>query len=103
MIRCRQQKGKYCCLSIEHGNSYEQSTSVSAIQVWVSQPQAHTYSNRMHRENPYFELPSAQAQVDDDPYISPEDLTQAMVNEDPELSLYAVNQDISAYFWSSSC
>ena len=48
-------------------------------------------SNRLHREDPKFVGPSAKAHLVQNPYTSPEELTQMIVNEDPELSLMAVS------------
>lgn len=48
-------------------------------------------SNRLIRSDPSFEPSSATAQLARNPYIAPEDLMQYMVDEDDELSLYAVS------------
>lgn len=48
------------------------------------------HRNRISRET--LDAPSAAAQLAKNPYISPEDLIQTIVNEDPELSLFAVSQ-----------
>lgn len=53
---------------------------------------AHCISNRLSREDPSFEAPSAVAVLRDNPYIPPEDLVQLIVNEDEEISLYAVSR-----------
>lgn len=45
---------------------------------------------RLHRAHPDFTPSSASAQLAENPYISPEELTQYMVDEDDELSLFAV-------------
>ncbi|ORY33501.1 putative nuclear pore complex protein [Naematelia encephala] len=47
------------------------------------------YENRIERADPSFLPPTALVQLHENPYISPEELTQLIVNEDPELSLYA--------------
>lgn len=46
-------------------------------------------SNRLHREDPAFEPPSAEDQLSQSPYTTPEDLVQAVVNEESDLSLWA--------------
>ena len=48
-----------------------------------------TIRNRISRQD--FEPLSAHEQLESNPYISPEELVQTMVNEDPELSLFAVS------------
>lgn len=47
-------------------------------------------SKRLSREDPSFEAPSAEQALRDNPYMPPEDLVQLIVNEDEEISLYAV-------------
>jgi nuclear pore complex protein Nup107 len=61
-----------------------------------------TYSNRLHRADPSFEPSDSERQVLDNPYITPEDLTQAMVDEDSELSLWAVSLSSSCIWQSHS-
>jgi nuclear pore complex protein Nup107 len=46
--------------------------------------------NRLSRQDPSFILPSAEAALAQNPYMTPEDLTQLLVLEDSDLSLYAV-------------
>lgn len=46
--------------------------------------------NRLGREDPSFIKPSASSALAHDPYMTPEDLTQLIVLEDDNLSLYAV-------------
>ncbi|OCF38190.1 nuclear pore complex protein Nup107 [Kwoniella heveanensis BCC8398] len=51
------------------------------------------YENRLHRSDPSFMAGSSREQIDQNPYASPEDVTQTMVNEDSELSLWATLVD----------
>jgi hypothetical protein len=50
-----------------------------------------TSSNRLSRSDPSFVPSSASAQLARNPYIAPEDLMQYMVDEDDEMSLFAVS------------
>jgi len=50
-----------------------------------------TSSNRLSRSDPTFVPSSASAQLARNPYIAPEDLMQYMVDEDEEMSLFAVS------------
>jgi nuclear pore complex protein Nup107 len=47
-------------------------------------------SNRIHRSDPEFQPINAKDQSAANPYIPPDDLTQIIVNEDDDLSLFAV-------------
>lgn len=47
-------------------------------------------SNRLIRSDPTFTPSSASDQLARNPYIAPEDLMQYMVDEDDEMSLFAV-------------
>jgi hypothetical protein len=49
-------------------------------------------SNRLVRSDPTFTPSSASDQLARNPYIAPEDLMQYMVDEDDEMSLFAVSQ-----------
>ncbi|ORX40632.1 nuclear pore protein 84/107 [Kockovaella imperatae] len=51
------------------------------------------YDVRLHRADPAFVRVSAKAHLAQNPYSSPEELTQYMVNEDSELSLLAMLVD----------
>ncbi|KAK8853177.1 hypothetical protein IAR55_003879 [Kwoniella newhampshirensis] len=51
------------------------------------------YENRLHRSDPSFVAPSSKKQILENPYASPEDVIQTMVNEDQELSLWATLVD----------
>ncbi|WWC71980.1 uncharacterized protein I206_105939 [Kwoniella pini CBS 10737] len=51
------------------------------------------YENKIHRSDPNFESGSSKQQILDNPYASPEDVMQTMVNEDSELSLWATLVD----------
>jgi hypothetical protein len=48
-------------------------------------------SNRLSRSDPTFTPSSATEQLARNPYIAPEDLMQYMVDEDDEMSLFAVS------------
>ncbi|EIW72067.1 hypothetical protein TREMEDRAFT_66694 [Tremella mesenterica DSM 1558] len=48
------------------------------------------YENRLNRDDPDFSPISAETLLQKCPYISPEELAQTVVEEDPELSLWAV-------------
>lgn len=47
-------------------------------------------SNRLHRSDPEFERVSSREYVEENPYVSPEEMVQVLVEEDDDLSLYAV-------------
>ncbi|WRT70272.1 uncharacterized protein IL334_007267 [Kwoniella shivajii] len=51
------------------------------------------YENRLHRSHPDFIAGSSKQQISENPYASPEDITQTLVNEDSELSLWATLVD----------
>ncbi|WVR07722.1 hypothetical protein IAU60_004764 [Kwoniella sp. DSM 27419] len=51
------------------------------------------YENRIHRSDPSFVAGSSENEINANPYASPNDVTQTMVNEDPELSLWATLVD----------
>ncbi|WVR00241.1 hypothetical protein IAU59_007383 [Kwoniella sp. CBS 9459] len=51
------------------------------------------YENRLHRSDPSFVAGSSREQIHENPYASPEDVTQTLVNEDSELSLWATLVD----------
>jgi hypothetical protein len=51
-----------------------------------------TVRNRISREG--FEAPSAAVQLANNPYISPEEMIQTIVNEDSDLSLFAACRTI---------
>jgi hypothetical protein len=53
-----------------------------------------TSSNRLSRSDPTFVPSSASAQLARNPYIAPEDLMQYMVDEDEEMSLFAVSSNL---------
>lgn len=59
------------------------------LQVQLYQRQL-TASNRSVRSDPTFTPSSASDQLARNPYIAPEDLMQYMVDEDDEMSLFAV-------------
>jgi hypothetical protein len=51
-------------------------------------------SNRLSRSNTAFTPSSASDQLAQNPYIAPEDLMQYMVDEDDEMSLFAVSDSL---------
>ncbi|WVQ67012.1 uncharacterized protein L199_005204 [Kwoniella botswanensis] len=51
------------------------------------------YENQLHRSDPNFIPGSSKQQMLENPYTSPEDIMQILVNEDPELSLWATLVD----------
>nr|XP_019044194.1 nuclear pore complex protein Nup107 [Kwoniella bestiolae CBS 10118]OCF23124.1 nuclear pore complex protein Nup107 [Kwoniella bestiolae CBS 10118] len=51
------------------------------------------YENQIHRSDPNFIPGSSQQQIIQNPYSSPEDIMQILINEDPELSLWATLVD----------
>ncbi|WWD19594.1 hypothetical protein CI109_104056 [Kwoniella shandongensis] len=51
------------------------------------------YENRLHRSDPSFVAASSKEQIHENPYASPEDIIQTIVNEDSELSLWATLVD----------
>ncbi|WWC91661.1 uncharacterized protein L201_006607 [Kwoniella dendrophila CBS 6074] len=51
------------------------------------------YENQLHRAAPNFEAGSSKQQILENPYASPEEVMQTMVNEDSELSLWATLVD----------
>jgi hypothetical protein len=53
-----------------------------------------TCSNRLSRSHTTFTPSSASDQLARNPYIAPEDLMQYMVDEDDEMSLFAVSHFI---------
>jgi hypothetical protein len=55
-------------------------------------------SNRLSRSDNTFTPSSASEQLARNPYIAPEDLMQYMVDEDDEMSLFAVS-DLILYMW----
>ena len=47
-------------------------------------------SNRLQRSDPSFQRASSLEYMRENPYVSPEEMVQVLVDENDELSLYAV-------------